>query len=147
MRAASVFLAAATLDGVPENLALGVALIGAGFWDVAGLAGAIFLSNVPEGASGAKGMHAIGWPRGRILAIWLGTALFLVVAAVAGNLLFRHAPQEYLVLMRVFAGGAIIAALATEIFPKAYRRDHQMAGIATAMGLLAALVLIHSMTD
>ena len=60
-------LAAATLDGVPENLALGVALIGAGFWDVAGLAGAIFLSNVPEGASGAKGMRAIGWPRGRIL--------------------------------------------------------------------------------
>ncbi len=141
------FLAAATLDGVPENLALGVALIGAGFWDVAGLAGAIFLSNVPEGASGAKGMRAIGWPRGRILAIWLGTALFLVVAAVAGNLLFRNAPQEYLVLMRVFAGGAIIAALATEIFPKAYRRDHQMAGIATALGLLAALVLIHSMAD
>ena len=50
------FLAAATLDGVPENLALGVALIGAGFWDVSGLAAAIFLSNVPEGASGAKGI-------------------------------------------------------------------------------------------
>ena len=69
------------------------------------------------------------------------------MAAVAGNLLFRHAPQEYLVLMRVFAGGAIIAALATEIFPKAYRRDHQMAGIATALGLLAALVLIHTMAE
>lgn len=140
-------LAAVSLDGVPENLALGVTLIGAGAWEVGGLATAIFLSNLPEGASGAKGMRAIGWRRGRILAIWFGTALVLVVATVAGNLLFRHAPQEYLALMRVFAGGAVIASLATEIFPKAYRRDHHMAGIATTLGLLAALLVTHTMTD
>lgn len=140
-------LAAVSLDGVPENVALGVTLIGAGTWEVGGLATAIFLSNLPEGASGAKGMRAIGWRRGRILAIWFGTALVLVAATVAGNLLFRGAPEEYLALMRVFAGGAVIASLATEIFPKAYRRDHHMAGIATALGLLAALLVTHTMTD
>ena len=140
-------LAAVSLDGVPENVALGVTLIGAGTWEVGGLATAIFLSNLPEGASGAKGMRAIGWRRGRILALWLGTALVLVAATVAGNLLFRGAPAEYLALMRVFAGGAVIASLATEIFPKAYRRDHHMAGVATALGLLAALLVTHTMTD
>ena len=134
---------------MPENLALGVMLIGigTGAWEVGGLAAAIFLSNLPEGASGAKGMRAIGWRRSRILALWSGTALVLVVATLGGNLLFRHAPDEYLALMHVFAGGAIIASLATEIFPKAYGRDHHMAGVATALGLLAALLLIHSMAD
>lgn len=49
-------LAAITLDGVPENLALGVALIGARPVEVAALAGSILLSNLPEAAGGAKEM-------------------------------------------------------------------------------------------
>ena len=55
-------LAAITLDGVPENLALGVALIGAAPIDVAALAGSILLSNLPEAAGGAKQM--VGGGRG-----------------------------------------------------------------------------------
>lgn len=46
-------LAAITLDAIPENLALGVALIGAGPLQVASLSGSIFLSNLPEAAGGA----------------------------------------------------------------------------------------------
>ncbi len=49
-------LAAITLDGIPENLALGVALIGAGPLQVASLSGSIFLSNLPEAAEGAQEM-------------------------------------------------------------------------------------------
>lgn len=49
-------LAAITLDGIPENLALGVALIGAGPLSVAALSGSILLSNLPEAAGGAKEM-------------------------------------------------------------------------------------------
>lgn len=48
-------LAAITLDGIPENLALGVALIGAGPLQVASLSGSIFLSNLPEAAGGRTG--------------------------------------------------------------------------------------------
>ena len=49
-------------------------------------------------------------------------------------------------------GGALMFSAVLELIVparefKAYRRDHQMAGIATALGLLAALVLIHSMAD
>ena len=36
------------------------------------------------------------------------------------------------VLVRVFAGDVVIASLATEIFPKAYLRDHHMARLSTA---------------
>lgn len=49
-------LAAITLDGDLENLALRVALIGAGPLQVASLSGSIFLSNLPEAARGARAM-------------------------------------------------------------------------------------------
>ena len=54
----SGLLAAVTFDGIPESLALGVALIGATPAQVAALAGSILLSNLPEAAGGAKGMKA-----------------------------------------------------------------------------------------
>ncbi len=135
-------LAAVTLDGVPENLALGVALIGTGYSEIGTLAGSIFLSNLPEAAGGAKRMREMGWRNNRVLWLWSGAALLLGVAAVAGHFLFRNAPEEDLALIRAFAGGAVIASLSTEIFPKAYRHDHHMAGIATALGFVAALSLM-----
>lgn len=46
-------LAAITLDGIPENLALGVALIEAGPLSVAALSGFMLLLNLPE-AAGAQ---------------------------------------------------------------------------------------------
>ena len=109
------------------------------------LAASIFLSNLPEAAGGAKRMREMGWRDSRVLGLWFGAALLLTAAAVAGNLLFRHAPEEDLALNQAFAGGAVIASLATEIFPKAYRRDHHMAGVTTALGFLAALSLIDGM--
>ena len=135
-------MAAVKLDGVPENLALGVALIGAGFPEVAALAASIFLSNLPEAAGGARRMRKAGWPGDRILALWTVTALLLAAAAAAGNMLLADAPKEVLAPIRAFAGGAVIASLATEILPKAYRGDHHLAGIATALGFLVALALI-----
>ncbi len=135
-------LAAVTLDGIPENLALGVALIGGGFPEVAALAASIFLSNLPEAAGGAKRMREQDWAADRILALWTGAAVLLGTAAVLGNLLFLDAPEAVLAPIRAFAGGAVIASLATEIFPKAFQRDHHMAGVATALGFLGALALI-----
>ena len=51
-------LAAVTLDGVPENVALGVAL-GEGTGGLALLA-AIFVSNLPEALVGAASMRSQG---------------------------------------------------------------------------------------
>ena len=75
-------LAAITLDGIPENLALGVALIGVGPLQVASLSGSIFLSNLPEAAGGAqemvkKPLEAQG------PGLWAATALLLSIAALA----------------------------------------------------------------
>ena len=72
--------------------------------------------------------------------------LFAVIAAVSSALVLgaaAFAGIDYLIDERWGdEGGAVIASLATEIFPKAFRRDHHMAGVATALGFLAALALI-----
>ena len=134
-------LAAITLDGIPENLALGVALIGAGGLEVAALAGSILLSNLPEAAGGARQMAQGGKSKGKILLLWVATAALLSAAAIVGNLALEGVGEEVLALIRCFAAGAVIASLATEVFPQAYKEDHHLAGIATALGVILALVL------
>ncbi len=133
-------LAAITLDGIPENLALGVALIGAGPLQVASLSGSIFLSNLPEAAGGAQQM-ANGRSKLKVLGLWTATAALLSAAALAGNLLFTGGPDAALGLIRCVAGGAVAASLATEVFPKAFKEDSYTAGIATALGLVLAIGL------
>ena len=134
-------LAAITLDGVPENLALGVALIGAGPLQVAALSGSIFLSNLPEAAGGAKEMSKGGRSNAKVFALWGATAALLSAAALAGNFFLAGVQQSNLALIRCFAGGAVVASLATEVFPKAFKEDRYWAGVATAIGFLLALYL------
>lgn len=86
-RGGSGLLVAITLDGIPENLALGVALIGAGPLQVAVLSGSIFLSNLPEAAGGAKEMSKQGKSKVKVLALWSAIAALLSAAALSGNLL------------------------------------------------------------
>ena len=134
-------LAAITLDGIPENLALGVALIGSGPLQVAALSGSIFLSNLPEAAGGAKAMSSGGRPNAQVFALWGATAGLLSAAALAGNFFLAGVPEATLALIRCFAGGAVVASLATEVFPKAFKEDSYLAGIATTLGLILALYL------
>jgi len=134
-------LAAITLDGVPENLALGVALIGAAPIEVAALAGSILLSNLPEAAGGAKQMVGNGLSRGKTLGLWAMTALILSAAAIIGYFALEGVSPHVLAATRCFAAGAVVASLATEVFPKAYKEDHHMAGVATAIGVILAVFL------
>ena len=134
-------LAAITLDGIPENLALGVALIGAGPMQVAALAGSILLSNLPEAAGGAREMGDKGKSKGKVFGLWAATAALLSVAAIAGNLLLAGANEHALAAIRCFAAGAVIASLATEVFPKAFKEDRYWTGIATALGAILAFAL------
>lgn len=134
-------LAAITLDGVPENLALGVALIGAAPIEVAALAGSILLSNLPEAAGGAKQMVGNGLSKGKALGLWAMTALILSAAAIIGNFALEGVSPHVLAATRCFAAGAVVASLATEVFPKAYKEDRHMAGVATAIGVILAVFL------
>lgn len=133
-------LAAITLDGIPENLALGVALIGATPLSVAALSGSILLSNLPEAAGGAKEMVA-KHSKSKVFLLWLVTALILAAAALVGHYALANVSKEYLSYLKCFAGGAVVASLALEVFPKAFKQDKYWTGLATAIGLVLALYL------
>lgn len=135
-------LAAITLDGIPENLALGVALIGTGPLGAAALSGSILLSNLPEAAGGAREMASKRSHRS-VLLLWVATAGLLSGAAIAGHLLLAGAPDSALALIRCFAGGAVVGSLAIEVFPKAFKEAGYTTGLAVALGLTLALYLSH----
>jgi ZIP family zinc transporter len=80
--AGMALLAAVTLDGVPENVALGVSL-GEGTGGLALLA-AIFVSNFPEALVGAASMRSQGRSSVSIIGLWVACAVLLVAAVVVG---------------------------------------------------------------
>ena len=75
-------LAAVTLDGVPENLALGVSLAGTdeGITGVVALLIAIFVSNFPESLVGAVAMRSEDRSTVFVVGIRTATAVALTVA-------------------------------------------------------------------
>ena len=134
-------LVSITVDGIPENVALGVALIGADPVDVAALGGSILLANLPEAAGGASRMVDEGIDRSTVVGLWVATAVALSVAAVLGNLLLAGASDALLAGVRAVAAGAVVASLATEVFPRAYEERDDTVGIAAGLGVAIAFGL------
>ena len=133
-------LAAITLDGVPENLALGVSLLSGNVMQVAALAGSILLSNLPEAAGGAKEMRKNGNSNKKVLMLWIGAAILLSLAAILGKVFLKTSMKQSLVPSTVLQWCGI-ASLATEVFPTAFKRGNHWAGISASIGLVLALAL------
>ncbi len=128
------------LDGIPENLALGVTL-DAGVGGLVLLV-AIAVGNVPEAVSGAAQMRDLHrMDRLRVFGLWAITAIVLVGVTVAGTALGGHVSPSGIAVIQAFAGGATLAVLADSLMPEAYRDGGWWVGIATALGFLVAFML------
>jgi zinc transporter, ZIP family len=135
-------LAATILDGVPENLALGVSLADeepAG-GSLALLAG-IFAANFPEALVGAVAMRSQGRSVRVTFGMWLATAVLLIPAVVIGRVALAGADPGTLAFPLAFAGGAVLAALADTLMPEAFERGRPLNAFATCAGFLLAFVL------
>ncbi|HZB58724.1 MAG TPA: zinc permease [Actinomycetota bacterium] len=135
-------LAASILDGVPENLALGVSLAdqeSAG-GSLALLAG-IFAANFPEALVGAVAMRSVGRSVRSTAGLWLATALLLIPAVVIGRVALAGADPSTLAFPLAFAGGAVLAALADTLMPEAFERGRPFNAFATCAGFFLAFVL------
>jgi zinc transporter, ZIP family len=132
-------LAAVTLDGVPENLALGVSLTG----QTGGLVllVAIFLSNLPESLVGAASMREQGRSIGFVMGTWGITAVLLALAVVLGSTLLAGLTGTGVSLPLAFAAGAVVASLADTLMPEAYEKGGPAAALATAAGFLLSYLL------
>ena len=131
-------LAAVTLDGVPENLALGVSLV-----HEASLAllVAIFFSNLPEALVGAVAMRGEGRTARTVVGTWLACAALLALAVVAGRALAEPLSDEVLAVALGFAGGAVLASLADTLMPEAFERGRPLNAFATTAGFFLSFIL------
>lgn len=134
-------LAAVTLDGVPENLALGVSLVGGG-----GLAllVAIFASNFPEALVGAVAMRDEGRQPKFAIIIWSVTAVILTLAVVLGRGALAGVDERALSFALSFAGGAVLASVADTLMPEAFEHGKPYNSFATAAGFFVSFVLAHA---
>jgi zinc transporter, ZIP family len=132
-------LAAVTLDGVPENIALGVSL-GEGTGGLALLA-AIFVSNFPEALVGSASMQAQGRSQRFILGVWTICAIVLALAVVVGAGPLSTARSETLSLPLAFAAGAVLASLADTLMPEAYEQGGPTVALSTTAGFVLSFVL------
>ena len=132
-------LAAVTLDGVPENLAMGVSLLSGGGSLV--LLVAIFCSNFPEALVGAVAMRRGGRSAPFAIGIWSLTAVLLTGAVVFGRGVFVLLPEEHLAFPLAFAGGAVLASLADTLMPEAFEHGRPLNSMATAAGFFVSFVL------
>ena len=132
-------LAAVTLDGVPENIALGVSL-GEGTGGLALLA-AIFVSNLPEALVGASSMRSQGKSAGAIMGLWIACAVLLVIAVVVGAGPLSGSDPKAISLPLAFAAGAVIASLADTLMPEAFEHGGPAVALSTAAGFVLSFIL------
>lgn len=133
-------LAGVTLDGVPENVALGVSLTDGG--SIALLV-AIFASNFPEALSGAAQMREDGRSRRFVITLWATATLLLAAAVVVGGEVFAGASPESLSVALAFAGGAVLASVIDTAAPDAFRQGGPYVALSSAAGFFTAFLLSH----
>src|SRR3712207_2887635 len=132
-------LAAVTLDGVPENVALGVSL-GAEGGGLALLA-AIFVSNFPEALVGSASMREQGRSQTFILGTWTLCAVLLTAAVVIGAGPLSRTDPETISLPLAFAAGAVLASLADTLMPEAYEQGGPTVALSTTAGFILSFLL------
>lgn len=130
----------AFLDGIPEQLALGLSLVG-GSGVSAGLLLAVFVSNLPEAIGSASEARESGTSRGAILRLWTAVVVVSTAAAVIGYVVLDTASAEIVAGIQGFAAGALIAMLVDTMIPDATRRLGESTGLFTALGFAVAALI------
>ena len=130
------------MDAIPESAMIGLSLIEGGGVSVA-LVVAIFISNFPEGLSSTVGLKKSGYTNGKIMWMWVIVLAFSALSSLGGALLLQDASNSVKAIMSSFAGGGIIAMVASTMMPEAYEEGGPSVGFITAVGVFIALILHH----
>ncbi|HVY76948.1 MAG TPA: hypothetical protein VG898_00390 [Solirubrobacterales bacterium] len=130
----------AFLDGIPEQLVLGIGLAGGEGIGI-GLLVAIFVSNLPEAIGSASDMRESGADRAKVLRLWGAVAAICALASVAGYALADAASGELRAAVDGFAAGALLVMLIDSMIPEATRESGRVAGLVTTLGFAVATAL------
>lgn len=127
----------AFLDGIPEQMVLGIGLAAGGGVSV-GLLAAIFISNLPEAIGSATEMRAAGQTAAGIIRLWIAVALICTLATVAGYAIADNASGDLQGTINGFAAGALLVMLIDSMIPDAARQAGKVAGLVTVFGFAVA---------
>ncbi len=127
----------AFLDGIPEQLVLGISLA-AGDGISVGLLAAIFISNLPEAVGSATEMRAAGRTPGTIMRVWILVAAICALATVIGFGIADNVSGDFQAAVDGFAAGALLVMLIDSMIPEAARRGGNVAGVITVLGFAVA---------
>jgi ZIP family zinc transporter len=130
----------AFLDGIPEQMVLGIGLA-AGEGVSVGLLVAIFVSNLPEAIGSASEMRTAGREDRTILRLWLAVAAVCALASVLGYALADAVSDNLKAAIDGFAAGALLVMLVDSMIPDATRQSGRTAGLVTTLGFAVAAAL------
>ncbi len=128
------------LDGIPESIALGVALLSKNGIGLLMLV-AIFLSNLPESLSSIDDLQKEGFSKRRIYLSWSIVSILVASSVVLSFLFLERLDLNALGIIESFASGAILAMLADSMMPEAYEDGGFLIGFLTMLGFLTAFIL------
>ena len=132
---ASALALGAFLDGVPEQLVLGLGIAVGGEVGV-GLIVAIFVSNLPEAIGSASKMRARR-DGATIMRLWIAVAVVCALSTLIGYALADNVSGELQGGINGFAAGALLVMLTDSMIPEA-RKGGRTVGLATAFGFAVA---------
>ncbi|MCB0876325.1 MAG: hypothetical protein KDB46_09025, partial [Solirubrobacterales bacterium] len=127
----------ATLDGIPEQLVLGIGLAG-GAGVSAPLLLAIFISNLPEAIGSASEMSEAGRSKGAIIRLWVVVAVVVTVATACGYALADVTGSWFTAAIDGFAAGALLVMLIDSMIPEAAKQAGRPAGLISVLGFAVA---------
>lgn len=123
----------ALLDGIPEQVVLGIGLA-AGEGVSLALLVAIFMSNLPESIAGTADSLEAGQSKKRLLVQWALVSVVCTLATGAGGLLVGVASAGFTAGVQGFAAGALLVMLVDTMVPEAREKGGESAGLLTVVG-------------
>jgi ZIP family zinc transporter len=132
----------AFLDGIPEQMVLGIG-IAAGNGVSVGLLVAIFVSNLPEAIGSSSEMRAAGTRPAAIRRLWLLIAFICTAATVLGWAIASNVGGNFNACIDGFAAGALLVMLIDSMIPDAVRKGGDVSGLVTVLGFAVAAALSH----
>jgi ZIP family zinc transporter len=127
----------AFLDGIPEQLVLGIGLATGGKVSIALLV-AIFVSNLPEAIGSASQMRDAKRSPSVIRRLWLVVAAVCLLATLAGYAIADSASGHLQGGIDGFAAGALLVMLVDSMIPEAAHKAGDTAGLVTTLGFAVA---------
>lgn len=136
----AVLVIGALLDGIPESAAIGIELLDGGQIGIAFLA-AVFLSNLPEGLAATSGLRVSGRSTRSILGLWVAVVAASAAAAGLGYAVLGGLGPGLHGGIQSFAGGAVLAMVATTMLPEAVDHAGRLVGLVTVLGFATSVLL------